>query len=254
VLVMAISALGHVVLRAVGNRWGLAVAGFFAGYVSSTAAVAGFGQRVRDTPSLLAPAVGAAMLSNLASLSLFVPIVLALAPRLLPHIALPLAAAGAVVLVGGLLGIRGGKVDASAMPTSESRMFNFRHALGFALIVTAVLFLSAALNHWLGARGAMTAAVLTALAEVHAAMATVANLFAGRVLTPEEARYALLGLLGASALAKSVIAFVSGGRAYGTRVALGLVAMVVAAVITALTVGDGGVRMMPTQMLAWSGQ
>ena len=38
VLVMAISALGHVALRATGNRWGLAVAGFFAGYVSSTAA------------------------------------------------------------------------------------------------------------------------------------------------------------------------------------------------------------------------
>jgi uncharacterized membrane protein (DUF4010 family) len=253
VLVMAISALGHVVLRAVGNRWGLAVAGFFAGYVSSTAAVAGFGQRVKDSPALLAPAVGAAMLANLASLTLFVPIILALAPRLLPHIALPLAAAAAVVLVGGLLGIRGGKVDASAMPTSESRMFRFRHALGFALIVTAVLFLSAALNHWLGARGAMTAAVLTALAESHAAMATVANLFAGRVLTPDEARFAFLGLLGAAALAKSILAFVSGGRAYGTRVALGLAAMVVAAVVTALTVGDDGARLVPTQMLAWSG-
>ena len=60
VLVMAISALGHVALRMVGNRWGLAIAGFFAGYVSSTAAVAGFGQRVRETPALLRPAVGAA--------------------------------------------------------------------------------------------------------------------------------------------------------------------------------------------------
>jgi uncharacterized membrane protein (DUF4010 family) len=253
VLVMAISALGHVVLRAVGNRWGLAIAGFFAGYVSSTAAVAGFGQRVKDAPSLLAPAVGAAMLANLASLTLFVPIILALAPRLMPYVALPLGAAAAVVLAGGLLGIRGGRVDASAMPTSESRMFNFRHALGFALVVTVVLFVSAALNHWLGARGAMTAAVLTALAEQHAAMATVANLFAGRVLTPDEARLAVLGLLGAAALAKSVLAFVSGGRAYGTRVALGLAAMVAAAVITALTVGDGAVRLVPTQMLAWTG-
>ena len=45
VLVMGVSALGHVALRMVGNRWGLAAAGFFAGYVSSTAAVIGFGQR-----------------------------------------------------------------------------------------------------------------------------------------------------------------------------------------------------------------
>lgn len=73
VLVMAVSALGHVVLRVIGNRWGLAAAGFFAGYVSSTAATIGFGQRAKETPSLLRSAVAAALLSNLASLTLCVP-------------------------------------------------------------------------------------------------------------------------------------------------------------------------------------
>jgi uncharacterized membrane protein (DUF4010 family) len=230
VLVMAISALGHVALRVVGNRWGLAVAGFFAGYVSSTAAIAGFGQRVRETPALLAPAVGAAMLANLASLSLFVPITLALAPAMLEAIALPLGAAATVVLAGGLLGLRRATEAATAMPTADSPMFRFRHALVFALVVTGVLFVSAALNEWLGARGAMTAAVITALAEVHAAIATIANLVTGGVLDLVQARRALLGLLGASALAKSVVAFASGGRAYGLGVMLGLVAMVAAAV------------------------
>jgi uncharacterized membrane protein (DUF4010 family) len=241
VLVMAISALGHVALRAIGNRWGLAVAGFFAGYVSSTAAVAGFGQRVRDTPSVLSPAVGAAMLANLASLSLIVPIVLALAPSLLPIVAAPVAAAAVVVLVGGLLGIRLGGVDASAIPTRESRMFRFRHALVFAVVVTGVLFVSAALNHWLGARGAITAAVVTALAESHAAVATVANLFAGDVLDATQARWTMVGLLGAGALAKSVIAFVSGGPRYGLRVAVGLVAMVAAAAMAVWLVPIGGI-------------
>ena len=242
VLVMAISALGHVALRAIGNRWGLAIAGFFAGYVSSTAAVAGFGQRVRETPGVLAPAVGAAMLSNLASLTLFVPIILALAPTLLPVIAAPLVAAAAVVLAGGVLGIRFGGIDASAAPTSEARMFRFRHALVFALVVTGVLFVSAALNHWLGARGAITAAVLTALAEVHAAAATVANLFAGGVLDARQARWTVVGLLAAGALSKSVLAFVSGGRAYGVRVAIGLVAMVAAAGAAAVLVPIDGLR------------
>jgi uncharacterized membrane protein (DUF4010 family) len=173
------------------------------------------------------------MLANLASVSLVVPIVLALAPPLLPVIAAPVAAAAAVVLIGGLLGIRLGGVDASAIPTRESRMFRFRHALVFALVVTGVLFVSAALNHWLGARGAITAAVVTALAESHAAVATVANLFAGDVLDANQARWTLVGLLGASALAKSVIAFVSGGPRYGLRVAVGLVLMVAAAAAAA---------------------
>jgi hypothetical protein len=38
VLVMLVGAIAHVALRLVGNRWGLPLAGFFSGYVSSTAA------------------------------------------------------------------------------------------------------------------------------------------------------------------------------------------------------------------------
>lgn len=228
VLVMAISALGHVALRATGNRWGLAVAGFFAGYVSSTAAIAGFGQRVRDTPALLSSATGAAMLANLASLSLFVPILLAVAPGLVRVLWPELAAAGAVMLAGGLLGLHRADDDDVPSPTAQSRMFRFRHALLFAAIITAVLFASAALNAWLGPRGAITAAVLAALAELHAAVATVGNLFTSGVLTDEDARWTLLGLLAASWIAKTVVAWISGGRGYGLRVGAGLGAAVAA--------------------------
>jgi uncharacterized membrane protein (DUF4010 family) len=235
VLVMAISALGHVALRVVGNRWGLAIAGFFAGYVSSTAAVAGFGQRVKETPALLSPAVGAAMLANLASLSLFVPILLAVAPGLLPVIAWELAAAGAVLLVGGLLGLRR---DTGQLPppTAQTRMFRFRHALLFAVIVTAVLFISAALNAWLGPRGAMLGATLAALAEVHAAVASVGKLYVTQAFDVEQARWAVAAMLLASALAKSVLAFAAGGAAYGARVAVGLAVMVVAATLVVVLV------------------
>ena len=228
VLVMAISALGHVALRATGNRWGLAVAGFFAGYVSSTAATAGFGQRVRETPALLSSAVGAAMLANLASLSLFVPILLAVAPGLLPALWLELAAAGAVLLAGGLLGLHRGEDGDVPAPTSQSRMFRFRHALAFAAIITAVLFASAALNAWLGPRGAITAAVLAALAELHAAVATVGNLHTGGVIGTDDARWTLLGLLAAAWIAKTLVAWTTGGTGYGLRVSLGLGASVVA--------------------------
>lgn len=227
VLVMAISALGHIALRLVGNRWGLAVAGFFAGYVSSTAAVAGFGQRVRETPGLRSPAVGAAMLANLASLSLFVPILLAVSPGLLGIVGLELAAGGAVLLVGGLLGLRREGADVPP-PTAQTRMFRFRHALLFAAIITGVLFASAALNAWLGPRGAMAGATLAALAEVHAAAASVAKLSASGALDEAQARWAIVLLLAASALAKSGVAFASGGAGYGLRVAAGLVAMVAA--------------------------
>ena len=191
-------------------------------------AFAGFGQRVRETPGLQSSAVGAAMLANLASLSLFVPILLAVAPGLLPVLWPELAAAATVMLAGGLLGLHRGEHDDVPAPTATSRMFRFRHALVFAAIITAVLFASAALNAWLGPRGAITAAVLAALAELHAAVATVGNLFTGGVLTADDARWTLLGLLAASWVAKTVVAWTSGGRGYGLRVCAGLGAAVAA--------------------------
>ncbi len=231
VLVMAISALGHAALRIIGNRWGLAVAGFFAGYVSSTAAIAGFGQRVREIPALLRPAVAAAMLSNLASLSLFVPVLLAVAPALLPKLAVELAAAAAVLLIGGLLGLRGNGAGPIA-PTAEQRMFRVNQTLAFVAIIASVLVVSAAMNAWLGPRGALLAAVVAALVELHAAVATLGQLFQQGVLDDAQARWGLLGLLAASTLAKSGVAFASGGKAYGLRVATGLVAMLVAVATT----------------------
>lgn len=235
VLVMAMSALGHVALRATGNRWGLAVAGFFAGYVSSTAAIAGFGQRVRDQPGLLSSAVGAAMFANLASLSLFVPILLAVSPDLLVQLWPELAAAGAVMLAGGLLGMHRGQDEAVALPTAQTRMFRISSAVAFAAIVTAILFIAAALNAWLGPRGAIAGAVLAALVELHGAVATLGGLSASGALDLEQARWTLLGLLGASWLAKTAVAWNGGGRGFGMRVALGLgLAVAGAAAVAAL--------------------
>ncbi|MGX5729561.1 MgtC/SapB family protein [Pseudoxanthomonas beigongshangi] len=228
VLVMAVSALGHIALRLIGNRWGLAVAGFFAGYVSSTAAVIGFGQRARETPALRSSAVAAALLSNLASLSLCVPILWAVSPPLVIDLWPELAAIAAVLLAGGLLGLRAGRDDPAAPPTAESRMFRFGQALGFALVVAALTFVSAALAAWIGPRGAMAAAVISATAELHAAVATLANQFARGGLSDGEARWLMLALLGASLATKSVIAWISGGTAYGVRVAAGLLAALAA--------------------------
>jgi uncharacterized membrane protein (DUF4010 family) len=224
VLVMAVSALGHIALRVVGNRWGLAVAGFFAGYVSSTAAVIGFGQRARQTPALLRSAVAAALLSNLASLSLCLPILWAVSPVLVGQLWPLMLVIAAVLLAGGLLGLRAGRDERVPPPTADSRMFRFSHALGFALLLAALSLGTAALAAWIGPRGALAAAAVSALAELHAAVATLASQFSRGDLDGAQARGWMLGLLAASLGAKSVIAWISGGAAYGLRVSAGLMA------------------------------
>jgi uncharacterized membrane protein (DUF4010 family) len=236
VLVMAINALGHVALRVIGGRWGLAVAGFFAGYVSSTAAVAGFGQRSHGQPAALRGAVGAALLANLASLTLFVPVLLAVAPALLPDLLPDLCAAALVLLVGGLTGI-GDRATAAQMPTAESRMFRIGAALGFAAMIVGVLFVAAAMNAWLGAESALLVATIAAAAELQAALATIGQLFSTGAVDATQAHWGLLAILSTSSATKAVIAFVSGGRRYGVRVAGGLALMLLATLLAA-TVAD----------------
>ena len=227
VLVMAISALGHVILRMVGARRGMPLAGFFAGYVSSTAAIAGFGERVRSEPGLLRPAAAAALLANLGSLTLFVPLLLAISPGSLRQVGTLLVGASCVLLVGGLLGLRARHDAAEVPPTAGTRMFRFSHALGFAALITLVMVVSSLLHHWVGAKAAVAGAIIAGLGESHAAGATLGQLHAGGALDDDGLRWGFFGLLLATMLAKSAIAFAAGGRAYGWRVGIGLAASAV---------------------------
>lgn len=221
VLVMAVSALGHVALRVVGSQRGLAVAGFFAGFVSSTAAIAGFGQRVRAEPALLRPSVAAAMFAALASLLLMVPVLATVSASFLVAVAPVLAGFGVVLAFGGLLGLRGGS-GALGAPTQESRMFRFSHALYFAGFMAGVLLLSAWLKQVYGEAGALATAFFAALVEVHAAVASIGQLVAQAQMDMAAAERTLLAVLAASVLARTAVAFVSGGAAYGSRVGIGL--------------------------------
>lgn len=230
VLVMAIGLAGHVAMRAIGVRRGLPLAGFFAGFASSTAAVAGFGSRARGNAAMVAPAASAALLANLASLLLVAVILGAASPAQLQRLALPLLAGGVALLLAAASGLRdAGDGPPAAEP--QERAIKPMQALLLALLIGAVLLLSAWLRSLFGATGAFVAAVLVALAELHAAVASLGQLDAAGGLSAAEADRAMLAVLAASALAKSVLAVVSGGRGYGLRVAGGLTAMTVAATL-----------------------
>ncbi|MFC3549753.1 MgtC/SapB family protein [Lysobacter cavernae] len=236
VLVMAVGMLGHIALRSVGGRWGLPVAGFFSGFASSTAAVAGFGQRSRDEPTLTGSAASAAILANLASLALFAGIIGTAAPALLRAGAWPLAAAALVLAITALVGLHRHQTAPSLPKEPSARAFRLSHALLLAALIAAVLVVSAWLRSLFGDAGALIAAMLVALAELHAAAASVAQLSAAGDLSLDHARLGVAGLLTASAIAKTVLAFASGSRRYAFEVGAGLIGMAVAcALVTLLT-------------------
>lgn len=232
VLVMMVGALGHVALRLVGRRWGLALAGFFAGYVSSTASVLDFGRKARQAPALRSAAVGAALLANLASVSLCALVLAAISQAVLTILWPELAAAATVLLLAGLGGVRRGRDDGGP-EAGEQRMFRFGQALGFAAMLAGMTWLAAALADWLGPAGAIVASIVAASAELQAAVATLGNLALAGTVDAAGARAWLLGLLAASFAAKTGLAFVAGGRHYGLRVGAGLLAAWGAAALAA---------------------
>ena len=95
-------------------------------------------------------------------------------------------------------------------------------------IVAAMLALSAFLSMRFGG-GVLLASMFVALAETHAAAASVAQLFQAGTLPVDTARWGVIGMLAASVVAKSVVAFSTGGPRYGLRVTAGLLTMLAAA-------------------------
>lgn len=236
VLIMAVGMLGHVARRAVGARLGLPVAGFFSGFASSTAAVASFGQLGRDQPALRPAAASAALLANLASLLLLVAVVGTVSPALVRASAWPMAAAAVALLAMAATGLPRRKTGADLPPDPKAHAFHLTHALLIALLIAAVMLVSEGLRHLFGEAGAMAGATIAALAELQAAGATIARLGATGSISPSEARWGLVALLSSTTLAKTVLAFSSGGAGYGMRIGIGLFAMTAAAaLVTGLT-------------------
>lgn len=230
VLVMAVGMFGHIAMRAAGPRWGLAIAGFFSGFASSTAAVATFGRHARRDAALSVPAAGAALLANLASLLLLAAVIGAVSQALLRSMAGPLLGAAGALVLASVLCLR--PKNAKLKPDRpEARSFRLSHALMIAALIAAVSVAAAWLGEVAGGTGVLVAATLVGLVELQAAAASVAQLSAAGGLNAELARWGVVAVLASSAVAKGVLAFVSGGGGYGKIVALGLAAMIAGAVI-----------------------
>jgi uncharacterized membrane protein (DUF4010 family) len=191
VLVMAINALGYVALRTLGVGRGLALAGLFGGFVSSTATIAGMGQRAVAQPALLRGCIAAALLSNVATIAQLALILLVVSPPLLLRVGSALAITASIaIVVGAVATARAQGTSHTATQAHIGRPFALSQALLFAAIVALALFGAAALRAWLGARGIYAAAASAGLADVHAAAVAIGQLASVDNLPIEEATLA----------------------------------------------------------------
>ncbi|MEZ5765580.1 MAG: DUF4010 domain-containing protein [Xanthobacteraceae bacterium] len=103
VLVMAISAAGHVAIQLFGARFGLPLAGAISGFISSTATIAAMGARASKSKDLLPACVAGAVLSTVATIAQMALVVGTTSISTLSSVSGPLILAGAPPLPMALL-------------------------------------------------------------------------------------------------------------------------------------------------------
>lgn len=227
VLMMGISALGHLAIRLAGARIGLIVAGFISGFASSTATVGSMGGRARQSPELTRTAVAAATMSS-ATTMLFTGVILgAIDVRVLLSLLPSLLAAFAAAVIYGFYFSHADGVKSDSGLLGQ-HVFDWRMAFGPALLIASVQFFSAVFYEWFGRPGILLTAMVSGFADVQASAAAAATLVQANKIPPQSAVLPILAALTTNTLSKAVMAVVAGGRAYAYRVIIGLLLILIA--------------------------
>lgn len=224
VLIMGVSGLGHVAVRALGPRFGLAVAGLLGGFVSATATVGAMGARARRARAYVEPAAAGAVLATVATVAQLAVVLAAVSPASLQAASLPVAIAGTVALGYGSVAAFWVARGADA-PQIGGRAFRLTDALLLASLIAGVLLVAAAAEELFGSRGAILAAALAGFADAHAPAISAATLYAEGTIGAGDLRVAVAAAFSTNSLSKAILAWAAGTPSFAWRVWVGLLAV-----------------------------
>jgi len=223
ILVMAISAAGYVLVRMLGARFGLPIAGLASGFISSTATIGAMGTRVQKSPDVIDAAVAGATLSTVATVVQMGLVLAATSMTTLRALSVPLICAGiAAAAYGAVFTIRALR-ERDAAEAQPGHAFSLPAALAFALTLSAVLIASAALREWFGETGVIVAAAAAGFVDTHSAAIAIASLVASGKMTAADAVFPILAAFSTNTISKIIFAWSSGGRSFGLRLTPGLI-------------------------------
>jgi uncharacterized membrane protein (DUF4010 family) len=168
VLVSALSFVGFVATRALGERRGLAIAGAVGGLVSSTAVTLAMAERSRADEGIGRAAASATVLASCV-MSLRIAVLAGvinagILPRLLPVV-------GSMAVVGGLAALwlaRGPGDEPTASGGNLANPFSLKAALSFGLLYALILLAVRAAQVYFGDGGTYVASALSGVADVDA--------------------------------------------------------------------------------------
>jgi len=220
VLVTALSFVGFVAMRLLGERRGMAVTGAVGGLVSSTAVTMAMAERSRSADDLSRAAAAAAVVaSSIMPLRMAVlagAVNAGILPRLLP-VVFVMALAGLVA--AWVLSRR--RDEPSESSSQIKNPFSLVAALSFAVIYAVVLVLVRGAGVYFGAGGTYAAAGLSAVADVDAVTIAFSRLGPGDTFWRMPAAAVTVAAV-ANTLVKMTIALAMGSPRFRRYVAVSL--------------------------------
>lgn len=229
VLVLTLGAVGHAATRILGRRYGLALSGLAAGFVSSTAAIGSMAGRAAQDPASLHPAVAGSAFSTVSTFVQMAILLSTVSPPTLLVLAPALATGAIVAALYAVAFLFRGAAQAPPPESEPGRAFSVVAALGLATLLAVMLIVTAALKESFGAAGVLAGTAVAGIVDTHAAAVSVASLVASGTLTAQESVVPILAAMSSNALAKIAMAVGVGSRAYAVRIVPGVVLSIAAA-------------------------
>jgi uncharacterized membrane protein (DUF4010 family) len=223
VIIMCTGMLGHLAIRFTGLKWGLPIAGFLSGFISSTAVIMDLGQKVKKDPSITPIACASALLSTLASLMLFALVLGASSLALLQAVALPLSLGGLSLAGMSVLLFQRQTLPTQLTLTATQKAFQLKHVFIIVFSISSISLVSAWMGAVFGETGTLISTVIIGFAEIHAAAFSISQLAQPKQEVSDLARWGVIAILAASVISKSVLSVIGGGKSYGLKMAGALV-------------------------------
>jgi uncharacterized membrane protein (DUF4010 family) len=233
-LIASVDFLGYALNRVLGTRRGALMTGLVGGLVSSTVVTVTMSRRAREDMALQGAGQVAVMLAcSVMGLRVAILAGVVGGPLLARPLALPMAAMVLVLLGCSAWIYRSGAMQIGGEEMPVKNPFHLKRAAAWGLALATVLLVSAAARAWFGDRGLLIAAGLSGLADVDPITLAVSSQVRGVGLPATTAILAIILAIAANTLAKVGFAWISGGRAFGQKLALMLGASLAAALLMA---------------------
>jgi uncharacterized membrane protein (DUF4010 family) len=212
-IILLVQQTGMLAVRWLGVQHGFALTGLASGFVSSTATIAGMGSLARQEKALAQPLAVGALLSCVATMLQALLILSVLQSDLAKKMAMPLIASALVFVIGALLQHKASVPDLSANQLRQiSANSETRHAFYFM----ALIYGTSVIAQWSWQFGDMaitSVIMLSALADVHAAILATVDLGSTHWGMPASTVWVMLMAISINAVLKAWIATIAGGEA-----------------------------------------